>query len=385
MTKINSERLRREFLKLVQIDSPTFKEGKVSRYLQEKLTSLDCEVFVDNAGEKTGGETGNIIARFPSNNGTDNSVMFAAHMDCVPPCEGVNPVVEGTMVKTDGKTVLGGDDKAGIAAILELLEVLKESDIPHGPVEILFDIAEEGGLFGVKHLDLTQFKSKAGYCLDSDKIDELTLESPGAYRIDYTIKGKASHAGVEPDKGISAILIASKAISRMKLGKIDDETTANVGAIKGGSATNIITPEVFIKAEARSRNEEKLEQQVESMTQAFLDVIEESAITIDGEVFKAELVEKRDHDYPPMKLTEDSLVFTLAKEAAIELGIEMKPVVSGGGTDANILNSSGMEVSVIGGGMAKVHTTEEYIDLKDIEKAAELILQVVIKARDYNY
>ncbi|MBC8278066.1 MAG: M20/M25/M40 family metallo-hydrolase [FCB group bacterium] len=385
MTKINSERLRREFLKLVQIDSPTFKEGKVSRYLQEKLTSLDCEVFVDNAGEKTGGETGNIIARFPSNNGTDNSVMFAAHMDCVPPCEGVNPVVEGTMVKTDGKTVLGGDDKAGIAAILELLEVLKESDIPHGPVEILFDIAEEGGLFGVKHLDLTQFKSKAGYCLDSDKIDELTLESPGAYRIDYTIKGKASHAGVEPDKGISAILIASKAISRMKLGKIDDETTANVGAIKGGSATNIITPEVFIKAEARSRNEEKLEQQVESMTQAFLDVIEESAITIDGEVFKAELVEKRDHDYPPMKLTEDSLVFTLAKEAAIELGIEMKPVVSGGGTDANILNSSGMEVSVIGVGMAKVHTTEEYIDLKDIEKAAELILQVVIKARDYNF
>lgn len=385
MTKIDSERLRGEFLKLVQIDSPTFKEGKVSRYLQEKLKSLGCEVFVDDAGEKTGGETGNIIATFPSNDGSTNSVMFAAHMDCVPPCEGVKPVVDGTMVKTDGKTVLGGDDKAGITAILELLAVLEESDLPHGPVEILFDIAEEGGLHGVKNLDLSQFKSKAGYCLDSDKIDELTLESPGAYRIEYTVKGKASHAGVEPDKGISAILVASKAISRMKLGKIDDETTANIGVIKGGSATNIITPEVLIKAEARSRNEEKLEKQVESMKQAFLDVIEESAITIEGKVFKGELIEKREYDYPPMKLTEDSLVFTLVKEAAAGLGIKMKPMVSGGGTDANILNAGDMQVSVIGVGMAKVHTTEEYIDLKDIEKAAELILQVVIKARDYNF
>ena len=384
MIRINSERLREEFIKLVKIDSPTFKEGKVSRYLQEKLSGLGCEVFVDDAGEKTGGETGNIIARFPANCESENSVMFAAHMDCVRPCEGVNPVIEGTIVKTDGKTVLGGDDKAGIAAILEMLQVLRESDIPHGPVEILFDIAEEGGLNGVKNLDLSHFKSKVGYCLDSDKIDELTLESPGAYRIEYTVKGKASHAGVAPEKGISAILVAANAIGKMKLGKIDDETTANIGIIKGGSETNIIAPEVYIKAEARSRNEEKLERQVESMKQAFLDAFDEFAINIDGDVFKPALEEKREYDYPPMKLNENSSVFKLVSESALEMGIEMKPVVSGGGTDANILNSDGMEVSVIGVGMAKVHTAEEYIDLKDIEKAAELICNVVLKVKDFN-
>lgn len=382
MTKINQDRLLEEFLRLVQIDSPTFKEGKLSSYLQEQLKALGCDYEIDDAGEKSGGETGNIIARYPGNNPHALKVMFGAHMDCVPPCESVKPVVEGTIIKSSGDTVLGGDDKAGIAVILELLKTLKENDVQRGDIEILFDIAEEGGLHGIKNLDLTKFNAPIGYCLDSDKVDEITVRAAGAYRIEYTVKGKASHAGVEPDKGINAIVVASKAISKMKLGRIDEETTANVGVIQGGKATNIITPEVFIKAEARSQNLQKLEKQVAAMRDAFDSVLDEFSITVEGKEYKPSVEENRVKDYPPMIVKETSPAFMIASRAGKKLGFTMKPVASGGGTDANILNMGGMEVCVIGVGMQKVHTTEEYIDLKDMEKSCQLLFQIVTECNN---
>ena len=377
MTTINQDRLLEEFLRLAQIDSPTLKEGKLSSYLQEQLKALGCDFEIDDAGEKTGGDTGNIIARFPGNNPLATKVMFGAHMDCVPPCEGVKPVVEGTIIKSSGDTILGGDDKAGIAVILELLRTLKDNDIQHGDMEILFDIAEEGGLHGVKNLDLTKFRADIGYCLDSDNVEEITVRAAGAYRLEYTVKGKASHAGVAPEKGISAIMVASRAIGKMKLGKIDEESTANVGVIEGGSATNIITPEVFIKAEARSQNPQKLEKQVAAMRDAFDSVLDEFSITVEGKVYIPVVEEKRMKDYPPMVVEETSPAYVIASRAGKSMGITMKPVTSGGGTDANILNMGGMEVCVLGVGMQKVHTTEEFIDLKDMVKSCQLLLQIV--------
>jgi len=377
---INSDRLLQELLTLVQIDSPTLREGKLARYLKDKLEALGCKVEIDDAGSKAGGDTGNVIGYFPGIQTAAPTLLFSAHMDNVQPCEGVKPEIKGSVIRSSGDTVLGGDDKAGIAIILEMLTVLKESRMDYGDIEILFDIAEEGGLNGVKNLDLSKFKAKIGYCLDSDRIDQITLRAPGAYRLNYTIKGKASHAGVEPEQGISAIVVAAKAIARMKLGRIDDETTANIGLIKGGIATNIITPEVQLKAEARSHNEEKLERQVEAMKQAFLEVIDESEITVNDKIHKAALVEERHFDYPAMRISESSPAFILAKTAGLKLGLDMKSIVSGGGTDANILNMGAMEVGVIGVGMKKVHTTEEYIDLNDMIKSAELLLQIVKEA-----
>jgi len=378
--EINSERLLQEFLTLVQIDSPTFREGKLALYLKRRLEALSCQVEIDDAGSRTGGDTGNVIGYFSGNHPGAPTLLLTAHMDNVQPCEGVKPEIRGTVIRSSGDTVLGGDDKGGIAVILELLTILKEDKIKYGNIEVLFNIAEEGGLHGVKNLDLTRFKAKLGYCLDSDRFDQITLKSPGAYRIDYTVKGKASHAGVEPEQGISAIIVASKAIARMKLGRIDEETTANIGVIKGGLATNIITPEVQLKAEARSHNEEKLERQVEAMRRAFEEVIGESEITVGDKTFKASIVEERHKDYPAMRISEDSPAFQLAKKAGAKLGIEVQPKVSGGGTDANILNMGAMDIGVIGVGMKKVHTTEEYIDLNDMVKSAEILLQIIQEA-----
>ncbi len=377
--EINSERLLKEFLSLVQIDSPTFREGKLAQYLKNKLETLGCKVEIDDAGSKTGGDTGNVIGYFPGNDASAPTLLLTAHMDNVQPCEGVKPEIKGTIIRSSGDTVLGGDDKGGIAVILELLTILKEGKIKYGNIEVLFNIAEEGGLFGVKNLDLNRFKAKMGYCLDADRNDRVTLRSPGAYRLDYTVKGKASHAGVEPEQGISAIIVASKAIARMKLGRIDEETTANIGIIKGGLATNIITPEVQLKAEARSHNEDKLERQLEAMRRAFDEAIEESEITVGGKTFKASLVEERHKDYPAMRISESSPAFQLAKKAGAKLGIDIQPMVSGGGTDANILNMGKMDIGVIGVGMKKVHTTEEYIDLNDMIRSAEILLQIIFE------
>lgn len=379
MPSINPERIKAEFLKLVQIDSPSFKEGKIAAYLIEKLKSLGLDACTDDAGIKTGGETGNVLGRLAANTPNSMTVFFSAHMDNVPPCIGIKPVVTGTLVKSSGDTVLGADDKAGVAAIIEMLTVLKESGAPHGEIEILFDIAEEKGLEGVRYLDLSKIKSSIGYVLDGHEISEIGVKAPSAYRMTYRVKGRASHAGVEPENGISAIVVAARAIARMKLGRIDDETTANVGVIDGGSATNIITPEVFLRAEARSHNREKLEKQVESMKEAFTSILDEFAVTVEGKTYKPEFIEERVLEYSSVDVKTDSPAYVFAQQAAREMGVEVRPHVSGGGTDANILNQSGMAAVVLGVGMDKVHTVDEYVDLKDIEKAAQLITNIAVK------
>jgi tripeptide aminopeptidase len=300
-------------------------------------------------------------------------------MDNVEPCREVKPTIAGGIVRSAGDTVLGADDKAGIAAILEMLTVVKENDIPHGDIESLFDVAEETGLRGVKHLNLSHFRSPFGYCLDGDVVEEAVLRAPASYRITYRIKGHAAHAGVFPEKGINAIALASQAISRMKLGRIDEETTANVGIIHGGIATNIVPSEVVINAEARSRNETKLLKQVEAMHSAFTDILDQYTIVVEGKTITPSLEEERKLDYPAMNLDHTEPVFTLAAKAAQNIGLNLKATVTGGGSDANFLNCGGMKVAVLGHGVKNLHTTKEYIALEDLEKCANLITQIVLE------
>src|SRR5262245_26795042 len=235
---INRERLKQHLLEIVQIDSVSGREGRLAARIKTGQEALGAIVEIDSAGEKIGGDTGNVIARFPGTLASCPTLFLCAHMDTVVPGEGVKPVVDGDIIRTDGTTVLGGDDKSGISIILEVVRTMQEQKIPYCPLEVVFTICEEVGLLGAKHLDVSRLKSAYGLVLDSDDVGYLFTRAPSANRMEFKIYGLEAHAGVCPEMGISAIRIAAEAISAMRLGRIDHETTANIGTIEGGMATN---------------------------------------------------------------------------------------------------------------------------------------------------
>ena len=356
---VNKQRLIDEFLELVQIDSPSSKEGKVAQVLVKKLEEIGCEVIIDNAGEKTGGETGNVIATLKGNR-SGKKILFSSHMDTVSPSIGVKPIIDEVngIIKSDGTTVLGSDDKAGIAAILEGLRNIKENNIDHADIQVVFSIWEEGGLHGAKNLDYSKIDAEYAFVLDSGG-------SPGK------ITGKPAHAGLQPENGISAIMVASRAIENMKLLRIDEETTANIGIVKGGIATNIVMPELEIVAEARSLSEEKLDAQTNHMVETFKNAAKEFGAEIEIEVKRA---------YGPFNIYETDEIVQLAKKAFSNMNIEGKTASTGGGSDTNILNKNGIKSVNLGIGMKKAHTLEEYIAIEDLINSAVMVGEIIKEA-----
>src|SRR5256714_1962605 len=269
---INQERIKNLLLELVQIDSHSRKERDVAQRIKQYCEEMGAQCEIDDAGEAVGGNTGNVIARFAGTLTSAQPIMMSAHMDTVVPGEGVKPVVEGDIIRTDGTTVLGGDDKSGCAVIIEVIRCLQEQNVPHAPIEAIFSICEEVGLLGAKNVDVSKIKSKYGIVFDSDDPGFLFTKGPSSNELVFKVYGLESHAGVAPEDGISAIKIAAEAIAAMKLGRIDEETTANIGLIEGGMATNIIPNLVVLKGEARSHSEEKLEAQTQHMKKCLDDV-----------------------------------------------------------------------------------------------------------------
>jgi tripeptide aminopeptidase len=365
---VNEKRLVSEFMELVKIDSVTRSEGNVAKVIKEILEGLGAEVYVDNAGEKVGSNTGNIIAKIKGKL-EKPTILFSAHMDTVVPGEGINPIIKDGVIYSERDTILGADDKAGIAAIIEGIRVLKENNIPHGDIEILFTIAEEGGLFGVKNLEYKKLEAQLGYVLDSDgKPGTIVVKGPAQDKIDVTIKGKAAHAGVSPEQGVSAIVIASKAISNMNLLRIDEDTTANIGVISGGTATNIVTEKVEIKGEARSTVEEKLNSQTKHMVECF----EQWAKELGGEA-----IVSTERVYSAFNLTENDPVVKNAIKAAENLGFNVVLKATGGGSDTNILNTYGIPTVNLGIGMVKPHTTDEQIAIEDLVNSAKYVVELI--------
>lgn len=374
---MNQQRLLDELLTLLRIDSISLKEGEIAQYLKERLEELKLQVMIDKAGEAVFGQTGNVIAKLPGTLKGAKPLMINAHMDTVVPGEGVNPIVEDDLVKTDGRTVLGADDKAGIAIILEVIRALKEQNISHGPLDIVFTIGEETGLLGAKHLDYNLITARHAIVLDSGDVEKVTIKCPSANRMTFRIHGREAHAGSSPEKGINAIALASRAITNMRLGKIDEETTANVGIINGGTATNIVPGLVEIRAEARSRNKERLREQTEHMVRCFREAVENQSVEVDGKVYTASLEEKVTRDYNAINLSEDDLIVKTVLKAATNLNWEFSTRVSGGGSDANIFNERGIQATIIGVGFKSIHTLEEYINVNDIARSAELLLEII--------
>lgn len=372
---INRERLAETFKSLAETDSISKEEGVFAGKIERILAAMGAETFVDNAGELIGGNTGNLIAKFKGNTPAP-TLLLNAHMDTVEPGRGVAAMLENGTFTSDGTTILGADDKSAIAILLETLNVLHENDLPYGPLEIVLTVCEEIGLLGAKHLDLSLVTATYGFALDATDTEGIVTRAPSANHLEFIIHGKDAHAGAAPEKGINAISLASKAIAMLKLGRIDQETTCNIGIIEGGLATNIVPNLVTVKGEVRSHDEEKLHKITNEIVSSFKEVVEnfEEARPEEG-LPRIEVNIKK--DFSRTYIPDDHPVVTLASKAAENLGRKLATKTSGGGADANIFFEKGIFTGVLGTGMRDMHTVRESVKLDDMVRTAELLLEII--------
>lgn len=366
---INEQRIVDLFIELVQVDSETKHEEKIAVVLKEKFAALGVEVVEDDAKEKTGHGANNLICTLPATKEGVDTIYFTSHMDTVVPGNGIKPSIEDGYIKSDGTTILGADDKAGLAAMLEAITVLKEENIAHGKIEFIITVGEESGLVGAKALDSSLVTAKFGYALDSDgKVGDIIVAAPTQAKVNATIYGKTAHAGVAPERGVSAITIASRAISKMPLGRIDEETTANIGRFEGGTQTNIVCDRVDILAEARSLIPEKMEAQVAKMKEAFETAAQEMGgrAEVDIKVM-----------YPGFKFGDGDHVVEVAKKAVANIDRPSRLLQSGGGSDANVIAGFDIPTVNLAVGYEDIHTTNEKIPVEELVKTSELVVSII--------
>ena len=363
---IKKRRLIKTFKKLVQIDSLSLKEEKIIRYLKKELKALGLRHY--EAGRPRDGEAKNLVADLP---GKGPRVILNAHVDTVSPGKKVKPVERKGYIYSSGKTILGADDKSGVAAILEVLRVLKEKQLPRPSLRIIFTVAEEIGLLGALALPKRVLSGDFCVTLDHGKVNEIVYKAPAQQNINVTITGKAAHAGIHPEDGINAIRVASEAIAKMKFGRIDKETTSNIGVIKGGKATNIVPDRVEIKGEARSHDPKKLKAQIDHMHKVLSRACARH---------KAKLKFKVSIMYSSFEIKKTAKVIREAIKAVKSSG--MKPVLkqTGGGSDANIFNAAGVPTVIMGSGMQHVHTTAERLKIDNLVKGSEILLNLIMES-----
>ncbi len=346
------------FLALVAFDSPSFEEQRISLLLEHALLEAGLSTDYDEAG--------NLYGFLP---GDGPAILLNAHMDTVELARGAKAVVENGMVRTDGTTALGADDKAAVAAILTALRTIKEKQLAHPNLVILFTTAEEQGLLGAKQLEVEKLATvRYGYTFDASKPVGLAITAAPSYdKIEAVFHGKGAHAGFKPESGISAIQMASEAVSRMSLLRIDHETTANVGSFIAPGAKNIVCDKAQLVFEARSLDNEKLKKQTDRMKQELLDAARRHGGSV--EIHHEHLYEVYHHQ-------QDSPVLAAFKHACAKLGIPCREEPTLGGSDANILNALGIPTLVCSIGYEEAHTTEEYIPLAELHRLGQLVLEL---------
>lgn len=360
------------FMELVSIDSESRAEREIADKLIKDLLELGAEVTEDDSTGFTKGSTGNILARFPG--AVDKPpILFCSHIDTVVPGKGIKARIEDGIIYSDGTTVLGADDKSGVAQIIFGIKAVKDAGQAHAPIEVLFTVCEEIGLLGSKSFDKSLLKSSFGYAFDTQNVGDLVLGAPSQNSFVITIHGKEAHAGVEPEKGISAIKVAAEAIAAMPLGRIDFETTSNLGIISGGIATNIVPNRVEIRGEARSHNPQKLDRICADIRKAVEDAVNRHQ----GGSARASFDFSMETEYRSFRVAEDATAVTLAKSALRKLGIEARTGIGGGGSDANNIGAAGISTIICGTGMMRYHTVNEYIALKDLEAGAAFVSELL--------
>ncbi|MCL1631895.1 M20/M25/M40 family metallo-hydrolase [Sporolactobacillus sp. CPB3-1] len=368
---VNEARLVDTFCELVGIDSETGDEGTIFKVLKDKFTALGLEVKEDQAKDKTGHGANNLVCVL---HGTKKGtpIFLGTHMDTVFPGKQIKPQIADGYITSDGTSILGADDKAGISAIIEAIQVIKEEKRDHADVQFIITIGEESGLVGAKALDMNLVHAEYGFVLDSDgPVGDIVIAAPYQSKFDVKLVGKTAHAGIEPEKGVSAITMAAKAISKMPLGRIDSETTANIGRFEGGKATNIVCDYVHVLAETRSLVKEKMDRQVVRMTDSF----EQTAEKMGG---KANV--HVDFMYPGYTFNAEDAVVQLASKAAEAVGRTPHLLQSGGGSDANIFCGKGIPTVNLGVGYEQIHTIHEKIAIAELHMASELALALIDQA-----
>lgn len=373
---IKQDRLTDYTMDLITIDSPSKQEKEVAMKLKYDMEQIGAQCSFDSADEKVGGNVGNLTVKVKGN--TDAPpFFFSSHMDTVSPGIGIKPHIKEGIMRSDGTTILGSDDKSGVAIIVEVIKSLKENNIPHGDIEVAFTICEEIGLLGAKYYDINNISAKHGIVLDSSTPDRLVLRCPSAEELNFTVHGIEAHAGLCPQNGISAIKVASDAISTMTFGRIDHETTSNIGIIKGGIATNIVTGKVEVVGEVRSHDEQKLKAQVYHMTECFTNSAKKYKIVLNGKQLEAKIEVRTERSYDRMDVGDDSFITKLVLKAVQNLGHKVKLHTTGGGCDANYFNKFGLSCANLGTGMYELHTVNEYLVLEEQQRCAKIMLETV--------
>ena len=372
---VNRERLAETFKILVEIDSISKEEGAISSEVKKMLEAMGAETVVDGAGDTIGSNTGNLIAKFKGNTQAP-PLLLNAHMDTVEPGKGVTAVLKDGIFTSDGTTILGADDKSAIAILLETLKIIQENNLPYGPLELVLTVCEEIGLLGAKNLDFGLITAKYGYALDATDTEGIVTQAPSANRLEFKIHGKDAHAGAAPEKGINAISLASKAIAKLEIGRIDHETTCNIGIIEGGIAINIVPNLVTVKGEVRSHDEGKLKKVTNKIISSFKGVVE-NYNEVYFNVGLPRLDIQIEKDFSRTYVPNDHPVVILACKAAENLGRKMVAKTTGGGADANIFFEKGIATGVLGTGMRDMHTVRESVRLDDMVRTTELLLEII--------
>ena len=367
--RINKERVLQQFYDLIAIPCPSTQERQVADFLIKEMKALGGTVTEDNAAAALNGTTGNLFVNFPGTVEGVPKILLSAHLDCVNPCTNIKATLENGVFHSDGTTILGGDDKSGVVAILETLRCLKEQNIPHGPLQVVFTVCEEQGVAGSRNMDASLLDADFGYCLDSSgHPGRIVFAAPGQNKIFAKIHGKTAHGGLAPEKGINAIKKAAEILMDVPTARIDEETTCNIGIINGGTATNIVPDLVEVAMDCRSRNLQKMEALTERIVKAYKDGGKKVGVPVDVEVRPS---------YKPYELPKDSPCIVLAAKAAKEMGLPVDIAATGGGSDSSHFNGHGVPCTVLGTGMTNVHTVDETLLEKDLYDICEWTLSIV--------
>ncbi len=359
---IRRDRLVDTFCELASIDSPSGEEEAVAQHLVAKLEGFGFSVVRDDYG--------NVVA----NDGREDPIILSAHMDTVEPGRGIQPLVDGDRIHTDGSTILGGDCKAGVAAIIEALESIIEDGVEYNAVEVAFTREEEIGLVGARNMDFSLLTGKEAIVFDGEgPPSQITSSSPEYIGMDIEITGRAAHAGVEPEKGLSAIRIAAELITRLPQGRIDDETTFNVGTIEGGTVRNAVPESTTVHGEFRSRN-------IESLDSIRIQV-DEAVNEVRGVFPEAEIECHLHTEFVAYTLEEDDPALDRVKGALESLGLTPTLRPSGGGTDGNVFRLNEISAVVVGMADHGMHTVREYVTIPDLVDAAHLCETLLRKDR----
>lgn len=367
---LNKERLIQEFTELVSVPCPSKDERQEAELIMQKLRELGIEPEMDKAGEKVGGTCGNVWAYIKGTVADAPVLFFEAHMDSVAPTTGTKVVRKDGVLYSDGTTTLGGDDKVGIAAALEVVKALKEDKIPHGDIQLCFTIGEEIGCLGVVNMDKSWIKADFGYCLDiGGDIGEITYAAPKLYELYVTVKGKAAHAGIAPEQGINAIMLAAEALTKLPAyGRVDAETTLNVGVFNAGVGNNVVAPEAKFVIDMRSLNVEKLEALKDEIIGIITETVEKGNGKVEVEVHEG---------CPAVAVAKDHACIKLAEKAAENIGCKTALKTTGGCSDGNYLCGYGLPCALLATGMSNVHTTEEYLKEDDLFGTAKWMYEII--------